>query len=941
MMKFFARVFAMLILLLNIMPFVVFAADVNEEPNKPYEKVVAKSGDWFTDQIVYDGDSWLVSEYTGNYNTDKSAPEVMEFKIDEKIVLRGIYIPFTGTASESVTIQLVDNAGNIYKNLPTTVISSGASENKMSYGFTPENDIVLPEGRYSMTLSNSDGLVGAFLIKGVNYSAYEKYKKKLQENEADGELPTFGNEENFELEKTGVSHETKPIVFMLDSDYHIDEIIINTYNDGKGAIPGTISVVDNNGKVVLVQQAYGGSLGEVANGIWTITPNNIWPAGNYSLVISEPKVISYDKSGEPLFYVKASLPLEVRYDFTGTYSINFDAYKTSTLMGSVSGNNSSILLKNFEISVLDKGSEIELIGKYEGMPFSQNCEIIEETENTIIAKFDITADLSKLPYKARIGANTKVTLTKTQNEMAQISIKGTGTFEREASREKGADYNTYSIISEGKMLQRELPPFVLTALGKSGGIGNIPGADNAMQVAVGILFPPLTGVIVNVLQELLKPKPKVVTTRDKSWYKSQNPNLSDEELAMVMLADAMGNTDNPDEGDAVSVGDNEISTGTGDITVNEAEYEASYEEEPDVNTDSELTDDKQYYPEKSEEMPATEVKAAQEEIPKEEVPQEPEEMVLQTSANGATTRYVKDTQSGQWIDAETGSVLDYEKYKENAASQFAEDKRINDEEFEKSSKGETDYDRTLRDEMKKISDNQKWESYKDSLKSRYGTDNLETINGIINDREKMDRESFEKWQMIGDVNAVGETGATVVGTVADTAIDGLSEVTPGGNYIKAGYKVTKGIAGTMAEEGVSTGSFVEGAIKGGADAATDFIDFDNPLAKAAAKATVTVAGESGGSAAGAYIRGEEDWQQAGVDGMVDGVFKAGVGAVTDGLTADAPEITTPTMKNVIINKTAATKIGSSLADEYVVKPKIVDPIKDSIKNATESKGKDK
>ena len=988
--KFIARFTILLILLVNTLPVIVLAEDgKTPPPNKPYEKVVAKSGVWYAEQLTYDGSANLVIGYTGEHKSNEAVPVMeressgaipdMEFEIREKTVVRGIYLPFTYAASDPLTIQLKDSKGNVYKDLPTEkVITTTVQESREStafgekiiYVFTPQNDIILPTGRYSMTLSSSDGAVGAFLIKGINASAYEKYKTDLQKWEVktnpekskeDIVQQSIGNEalvkedlEKYKYEEFETPSSKKPVVFLLDQEYLIDEIVLNTANSGNGALPGTISIQSENGNVIFEQQAYGGSLGDIANGIWKIAPNMVLPAGNYFIIMSDPEVLSYDKFGEPLFYVKASLPITIRYDFTGTYKINLDTYKARTLMGSVSDKTSSFSLKNFELTVLDKDGEIELIGKYDGLPFSQSCEIIEETENTIAAKFNFAADLSKLPYKARIGASAVVTLTKPETRKAEISIEGVATYKREATAKKGADDNAYSIFSTGVMIQKELPLFVMTALGKSGSAGSIPGPDNPVQAAAGILFPPLVGVIVNVLQELLKPKPEVqskVVLRDKDWYKKQNPSLSEEQLAMAMLADAMGNTDNPDEGDAVSIGDNEKPGGSDYTEPEEYEPEQPYNEEPEQleEYESEPSNEPEPYEnpvsgvENAENQPVLEETTTEGEKPAPEIPAEPEEMILQTSANDATSRYVKGASTGEWINAETGGVLDYEKYKSTAAKQFAEDKKINDEQFDKNSKGETEHDKIVRDEMQKISDNEKWENYKNTKKSKYGTDDLGEIEGILEKHAEVEKASFETWQKIGNFNAVGEAGATVVGAVADTAVDGLSNVTPGGSYIKAGYKVTKGIAGTMAEKGVNTGSFVEGAIKGGTDAATDAVDkigINNPYAKAAIKATATVTGETGGSAAGAYIRGgDENWKQAAAEGLVDGVLKAGVGAITDGIVGDAPDITIPkgslnilpTMKNVIVNKPALTKIGSSLTDEFAVKPIVGQPIKDEIK----------
>lgn len=1000
--KIAARVLILMMLLIYALPAAVSAADGVSTPLcAPYEKVIAKSGSWYSEQLAMDGGAKLVVDYLGEYESDGSMP-VMEFKIKEEIVLRSIYLPFSHAVSGVVTIQLEDSKGNVFKDLPTEKVvrevgkdtskADSESTEKISYVFTAENDIVLPPEQYNLSVCTADGAVGAFLIKGVLSSANEKYRKELLKWEAENNpenakaaeaMKILDNEElriksllDYPLESVVNPAVRKPAAFSLDGGYLIDEIILNTYNNGKGALPGTIAISRENGETVLTQQAYGASLGDTPNGIWKIAPNIILPAGNYLIAISDPNALSFDQAGEPLFYVKASVPPEVRYDFTGTYLINLDTFKTSTLMGSVSSQGSSFSLKDFELAILDKDGEIELIGKYEGMPFSQRCEITEETENKIVAKLNFSIDLTGSPYKAKIGANASVILEKLQNGSPKINIQGAATYQRDASASKGADFNTYSIAADGILKQKDLPPFVMTALGNSGSAGNIPGPDNPVQAAVGILFPPLAGVVISTLQELLKSKPAAKaagSVRDKSWYKSQNPGLSDEQIAMNMLADAMGNTDNPDEGDAISIGDNEKPGGSDYISqagkeqdmpnVNEPEPES----EPKPWSEPEIAPEPEPIPEsnkpepimepepatgieKSEDKPksASEPKIIEdnpktdEGKPVSDIPAEPEDMVLQTSANGATSRYIKDPATGNWVDAETGSTLDYEKYKETAPKQFAEDKKINDAEFEKMSRGEDEHSKILRDEMKKISDNKKWDDYKNSLRNKYGTDNLETIGEIIGRRENLERESFERWQTIGNVNAVGEVGSTVVVAAADTAIDGLSTITPGGAYIKAGYKVTKGIAGTMAEKGVNTGSLFEGAIKGGADAATDLVDktgLKSNYAKTALKGILNVAGESGGSAAGSALRGgEENWKQSAVEGLIDGTFKTAVGAVTDKLAGEGAELLKPkgpikvlsTMKNVLVNKPSAVKIGSSLTDEFGIKPFIAKPIKDRI-----------
>lgn len=943
--KLMVKVFALCFALVNLLPLTALAAGSSEAPREPYEKVVAKSGRWYAEQLAYNGKTNLVVGYTGNY--EATGIKTMEFDVGEKIVLSGIYIPVSGTADGDIVLSLTDAKGNVYKGFSMEKQKSGGLKGADGSGsfaentvciFIPDADIALPKGRYTLSVEDSNGLIGAFLVKGVHFGAYEKYRQALLAWELEN------NPEKAAKKKTGQAfgkealgkdtgaeynygeyEAARPPVFALDAEYQIDEIIVSTYNDGKGASPGKVSIMDESGKILYSGQSYGVSIENIANGAWKIAPAILLPAGNYSIALSQPEVLSYDQAGEPLFYVKASLPVQLREDFTGTYRINLDAYKTSTLMGKVSEKNSSFSLKDFELTVLDKGGEIELIGQYEGLPFSQRCEIVEETAEKIVARFDFSADLTKLPYKAKITAKATVTLTKAGGGAIKISMNGAGTYDRAASAERGADHNTYALKAAGTMTQRELPPFVMTALGKASGAGNIPGPDNAAQAAAGILFPPLVGVVVSVLQDLLKPRAAAKgVMRDKSWYKKKYPNLSDEQLAMVMLADAMGNTDNPDEGDAISMGDNEGSVS--DLSSSGEVYpEEAYEEESEPGREPE-----------PEPAPGIEQPEPQPAPETEQLDQEPETLVVQTSANGAQTLYVKDPKTGEWVDPETNSVLDIEKHGE-ALERLKQEKKWNDAEFEKISSGESEHDKSLRESMEKIREKESSESYKNALKSKYGTDNLEEIAVIVEERKQRAAEWADIWRRNDKILGVAEAGAVAVGTAADVGIDGLAVITPGGTKLRTIYKVSKGIAGTMAEAGakgkdvVNWGNFAEGAIKGGADAGLDYIPGGGGVKTIAAKAGVTVLGEGAGSAAGAALRGE-DAGKALSEGLKSGAYKATVSAITDKVAGDLPNPVmtrgsfkaVPNLKNVIVSGAGGTKIGASLADEYGIKPIISD-----------------
>lgn len=131
------------------------------------------------------------------------------------------------------------------------------------------------------------------------------------------------------------------------------------------------------------------------------------------------------------------------------------------------------------------------------------------------------------------------------------------------------------------------------------------------------------------------------------------------------------------------------------------------------------------------------------------------------------------------------------------------------------------------------------------------------------DAAKWDAEA-RKWEM-------AETAATAILVAADTTIDGLANMTgPTGRGIRAGYKVIKGAASSMAENGINTTAAISGAVSGGADAATDFID--NPYKKAA----VTIAGET---LSGAI----QDGAQGAKNGLIKGIYGAGSNALSDKL----------------------------------------------------------
>lgn len=1049
--KFYSFVLLVLLLLSNALPALAAETGSRPQPEKPYEKVVAKNGSWYAEHLDFGNGSELVVAYEGEYKADSLTsgdnPADMQFTVGEKIILKGICLPYANRLKEPVAVKLEDERGNLYGPFKTvetfanTVaeMSIAGRNNKarndlldglaesVNYVYAPDQEIILPAGKYTMIVSESQGQVrnketggkGAFLLRGVNYSANERYKEKMKQweeenlpNHNPGEAKKLGSEEfagkepdKYVFEKAKMHPEKKPIVFTLESESLVEEIIVNTFNDGKGAAPGIITILDEKGHEVAAYQSVGGTLGKVVNGVWAVIPNMVLPQGNYTVSVSDPQVVAYDKSGNPQFYVTISPPPAARYDFTGTYQIDLETRKTSTLMGPVQGDGKSFSLKDFELTILDKNGEIEFIGKYEGMPFSQGCRIIEESRDKVVVEFDFSADLSKLPYKAKVGARATLTLIKPKKGKPEIEITGTGTYQREETAEKGADFNTYSIKAKGIMKDKSLPPFVAAVLGKPGGAGNIPGPGSPMQAAAGLLFPPLAGVVAYVLQEMLKPKPKAPRVKKYSpaWYAQQYPGKTQEQLAWIMLADAMANTDEPDEEDAESVGDNEkpggedytgseggtqdgaedntwqddgmeagndeagtggagsdadgaaIETGSADteaggggaVSEGKGNGESAGAADNDITSNGEGNKDGGRPDAAGESKEnAAESKADSAEKQEQEAKQpELETLTLQVDHTGRTATYVKDLATGEWVNPETGGVLDLERYNKVVAPNFAKDKAFIDEQREKLEKGDTAFDREIRKAAKEA---EAKEAYMDKLAKKYGTRDKDELEKIIREQQQKEQQSAEAWKRAGDRYDYAEKGAKVAGVLADAGVDALANMTgPAGKGIRAGYKVLKGVAGSMAEDGVSASSFASGAVKGGADACTDFID--NPYKKA----VVTVGGEVIGGAIGNGTKGAKD-------GLVDGISKVVTGTITDKIGGNGygNEMSSMVLKNgnvrvavksgdkwigktlteasanSFVNKKlmnqglqSGVKTAGGLLDEFGIKPYVTEPLK--------------
>lgn len=136
-----------------------------------------------------------------------------------------------------------------------------------------------------------------------------------------------------------------------------------------------------------------------------------------------------------------------------------------------------------------------------------------------------------------------------------------------------------------------------------------------------------------------------------------------------------------------------------------------------------------------------------------------------------------------------------------------------------------------------------------------------------------------------------------------------------GKAVSATYKGIKNTVSTVAEKGLSTGSVVEGIIKGGTEAATTIMD------SGIAKAGVTIGGTVAGEVASAVNEGG-DFGDAIKDGLISGTGNAAIGAVGDAI-GEAVE------GDGLLNKAAET--AEKLAETAYGK-EIVEPMYDNLTN---------
>ncbi|MHB8963143.1 MAG: hypothetical protein ACYC5K_08315 [Saccharofermentanales bacterium] len=216
-------------------------------------------------------------------------------------------------------------------------------------------------------------------------------------------------------------------------------------------------------------------------------------------------------------------------------------------------------------------------------------------------------------------------------------------------------------------------------------------------------------------------------------------------------------------------------------------------------------------------------------------------------------------------DAKEKERLRLEQEKEKARQEF-ERKRLELERQRKEK--EAQIQKAIQDKLRE--EQKRKQELVDRLCRKYNT-TPDKLRETLEKNRDANAADAAAWNRTEKILMVGEKLATATVVVADTMIDGMASIGgPGAKAVRAGYKIVKGGAAAGAEAGWTTESVVGGAVAGTADAITDVVN--NPYGKAA----VTIIGETAGGA----IKGGA---QGAKDGLVNGIFSAGVNAGADKL----------------------------------------------------------
>jgi len=270
----------------------------------------------------------------------------------------------------------------------------------------------------------------------------------------------------------------------------------------------------------------------------------------------------------------------------------------------------------------------------------------------------------------------------------------------------------------------------------------------------------------------------------------------------------------------------------------------------------------------------------------------------------------------------------------------ADEARIN-EEFDK--KRQIEINKQLAIKKKALEDKKQLEKevaahkkYEASLCKKYNT-TPDKLRDVLLANQGANAADAEKWTSRAKKLDYAIAAAQITVIACDTAIDGLANVTgPYGKMVRAGYKVTKGLASGGAEAYYGDGSVSVGAgmtsglVKGGVDAASDYINSTK------IKAGLAIGSEVIG---GAITEGSE----GALKGLKNGLYNVGVGTLTDkigggGYGNDTSLVTLAGGKTAVIIDAGGqtiTRIVSNNSAQNFIKNKLINQgIQSGVKGAS-------
>lgn len=265
---------------------------------------------------------------------------------------------------------------------------------------------------------------------------------------------------------------------------------------------------------------------------------------------------------------------------------------------------------------------------------------------------------------------------------------------------------------------------------------------------------------------------------------------------------------------------------------------------------------------------------------------DPDFLTVKDPATGAENGY-RLTPSGEWVNVETGSVLDTDSLGD-WLGQRSRDAEWVKKQNEKISKGETAFDDKLNDMRKQAEEKQKKldeeSKHRIDTFNKYHTldDSAENIKKIIERDQRINEAESRINSRIGNTYAVLENGATWTLKAADYSIDVISEfTTPAGKHVvKNAYVLSRNMASRLSDAYVNGKSLGEAGMHAIGDSVVDITQAEVGGLGYGYQFAANAGGDSYKAAMQAVADGE-DPVEAGVVGFFTGGVKTAAGGLID------------------------------------------------------------